>query len=241
MPSIVIVSPVVVAKSVGSSEADGSGRGRLAEAAVDLALRALGQQIAVHVARAAAHRVAGDDVFADRGFGEVVGRKNFDLAGVDGLLRDDAAHAAEVVDVAMGVDDGDDRLVAELRDDEFTPHGRRAFGGNEWVDDDVAGVRAENSHHRKVVAARLPDAVHDFEEAVDHVELGDAPEARIDGVRRVVLFGDVDEGVLAQVPDRSALGVADDDRLGERGDQASPRVLEVLIDAKRQALPIERV
>ena len=39
------------------------------------------QEVAVHVAGAAAHRVAGHDVLGDRGFEEALGRVNLDLAG----------------------------------------------------------------------------------------------------------------------------------------------------------------
>ena len=51
-----------------------AGRGRGAEAGADLPLRVGRQQVAVHVARAAAHGVAGEDVLGDRGLEEALGR-----------------------------------------------------------------------------------------------------------------------------------------------------------------------
>ena len=87
----------------------GAGRGGLAKTAVDAALRVARQQGAVHVDRAAAHRVAGDHVLADRVFGEVLRREDLHLAGLDVGLVHDAAHAAVVVDVRMAVDHRDHR------------------------------------------------------------------------------------------------------------------------------------
>ncbi len=58
---------------------------------------------------------------------------------------------------------------------------------------------------------------------------------------RVVLFGHADEGVLGEVPDGLALGVLDDDRFGERCEEASAGILKVLTVGEVQALPVEGV
>jgi hypothetical protein len=62
---------------------------------------------------------------------------------------------------------------------------------------------------------------------VQHVELGHAPQAGIDGVRRVIRRGGVQEAVLRQVPHHAALHAGDADRVGQAGDVAAARIREV--------------
>ena len=154
-------------------------------------------------------------------------REDLHLAGLDVGLVDDAAHAAVVIDVRMAVDHGDDRPLAEVLRDELV--GRLGgLRGDQRIEHDPAGVALDEGDVGEVVAAHLVDAVVHLEQPVMHVELGVAPQARIDGVGRWLVGADVSL-VLLQVPDDVALGVLDRQRVGLR-DQAARRVLEVSRD-----------
>ena len=133
------------------------------------------------------------------------GSNNLHLSGIDIGLVHDAAHAAIVIDMTVRVDHRDDRLVAELRNDKLAPDRRRALRRDERINDDIAGIAANDAHHREIVAARLIDAVHDLEQPMEHVEFGHSPEARIDGIRRIIFRIGAEEGVLRQIPNGDAL------------------------------------
>ena len=90
--------------------------------------------------------------------GEALGRDDRDLARVDVGLRRHAEHAAEVVDVAVGVDDGDDRPVAAVRAVQRQRRGG-GLGGDQRVDDDDAGVALDEADVGQVEAAHLVDAL----------------------------------------------------------------------------------
>ena len=113
-PSMVTSSPVFVISSRRLDQGSGSGRSGLSEAAINAALSVARQQCAIHVDGAAAHRVTGDHVLADRVLGEMLRRKNLHLAGFNIGLIDDAAHPAIMIDVRMAVDNGQDRKLAEV-------------------------------------------------------------------------------------------------------------------------------
>ena len=51
-------------------------------------------------------------------------------------------------------------------------------------------------------------------------------------------LGHADESVLGEVPDGLALGVLDDDRLGQRCEEAAARILKVLIVGEVEALTV---
>ncbi|GAA3167020.1 hypothetical protein GCM10020001_110590 [Nonomuraea salmonea] len=78
----------------GRDERDGAGGAAHAEAAAELALRAAGQVLAVHVGLAAVPGGAGVDALGDGVLHEVGGREHG-----NGVAAGDAAGAAEVVDV----------------------------------------------------------------------------------------------------------------------------------------------
>ena len=63
---------------------------------------------------AAVHGEPGDHVLGDRLAQEVLGSDHAAASGVDIGLRGHAQHAAEVVDVRVGVDHGDHRALAEM-------------------------------------------------------------------------------------------------------------------------------
>ena len=115
----------------------------------------------------------------------------------DLVVGDDAADAAVVVDVAVGVDDGDDR---QLRRSGCRPAAARRAAVSATVSGSITiqpVVAADERDVRDVVAAHLVDAGDDLEQSVDVVELRLAPQARVHRRRRLAL----DEGVAVHVPE----------------------------------------
>ena len=126
--------------TVGRDQGHRAERGGLAEAGADLAVGAALEQRPVHVAGAAAHRGAGEDVLADRVVEEAGRGEDRDPARLDLLGGDDALGAAEVVDVAVGVDQPGDRALAAVLAVEGERRGR-GLGRDQRVDDDDALAR----------------------------------------------------------------------------------------------------
>ena len=144
-----------------------------------------------------------------------------DPARLDRIGIDDAAPAAEVIGVAVGVEHRDDRAAAELRVGQRQP-GRRRLDAGQRIDDDPAGRAAHQRHVRQVEAADLPDAVGDPEQPVPGKQRGVTPEAGVDGIG-----GKAGElRLVAQVADDAAIGGADH-RIGERRDEAARREIEI--------------
>ena len=104
---------------------DGAARGDLAEAGIDLAARALRQQAAELEHGAADHRRAGQHVLLGHLLHELVGRDDRDVAGLHVRLVDDAAHAAEMVDMGVAVDHRRHRLAAAVLEVELEAGARR--------------------------------------------------------------------------------------------------------------------
>ncbi len=184
---------------------DGSQRRRLPQPRAHLAARSLRQQRAVHVCRAARHRTAGVDVLADRVLEEALRREDRDAARRDVLLGHDAARAAEVVDVAVGVQQSGHRPLAAMLAIQRQRGGRR-LRGDQRVDHQDARVALDDRHVRQVEAAHLVDALGDLEQAVNRVQLPLPPEARIHRLRTV----GVEEAVGVRIPDDAPVRRADD-------------------------------
>ena len=89
-------------------------RDRLAEPAVDVRPRSGLEQHTELVHPAPVHGEPGDHVLGDRLAQEVLGRDHAAATGVDVGLRGHAEHAAEVIDVRVGVDHGDHGPLAEM-------------------------------------------------------------------------------------------------------------------------------
>ena len=106
----------------------------------------------------------------------------------------------------------------------------RDLGRDQGIDDDEPPVAFDHGHVRDVEAADLIDPVRHLEEAMAQVEPSQAPEARIDRGRGVLVG---EEGVVAETPDDASLVVLDLD-LGQRAEEATPRVLEVAGIVERQ-------
>ena len=86
----------------------------LAEPAIDLAARALGEQRPELILRAAQHGRAGDDVLGDRVLHEQIGRDDRHLAAVQRRVVKHAARPAPMVGVGMREDHGGDRPLAAM-------------------------------------------------------------------------------------------------------------------------------
>nr|WP_054441952.1 hypothetical protein [Novosphingobium sp. ST904] len=131
---------------------------------------------------------------------------------------DDTRSAAEMVDMAMGVDHRDDRPVAELRAHEV--HRRlRAFHGGEGVDDDIAGLPQHHGQVGEFDPAHLIDAVRHLEEPRLRQELRVAPEAGIDAVRARALehveFGEIADPAAVFLRDRAPGNACDEPAAGK--------------------------
>ena len=100
----------------------------------------------------------------------------------------------------------------------------RDLGRHQRIDDDEAALALDQGHVRDVEAADLIDAVRHLEKPMVQVEPRQAPEARIDRGRRVLVG---EEGVVAKRPHDTPLIVLDLD-LGKRGEKAATGVVEVL-------------
>jgi hypothetical protein len=107
--------------------------------------------------------------------------------------------------------------------------GLRRLSGDQRIEHDPASIALDERDVGQVIAAHLIDAVGDLEQPVVHVELGVAPEARIDRIRRRLVRTDVGL-VLLQVPDDVALGVPDGERIrfGDQPREASSKACRSL-------------
>ena len=186
---------------------------------------AVAEQVAERVRRSSRHRVAGDDVLADRVLVEVLAGGDDRHAAPRHVLRvHDALDPAVVVDVRMGVDDRRDRLVADVLAEHAQALARVLHTGRA-VDDDQPVVAFDDRQVPDVVVAHLVEAVDDLVQPAfaDHLRL--APQARVDGVRGRRAVREVVE--LGEVEDHLALFV-DDLLVGEVRDVPAVGVGEVL-------------
>lgn len=207
----------------GRDQGHGPGRRRGSETSADLTLGVRRKQVAVHVARSAAHGGAGHDILGHGGLEEAVRRVYLGLARSDVVLADDASHTAVVVNVAVGVDHGLHRFLAAVLVVEIHAD-FGSFFGDERIDHGDPFTALNDGHVGQVQVADLIDAVRNLEEAADVDELGLPPKTRIDGVRRGCPFGD--EGILLRIPDRVAALPLDHFRR-QGSDQSSLRVVEI--------------
>lgn len=185
----------------GDDDGDLAGGRRLAEPAADLTHRPARQQGAVHVGCPPRHCRSGVDVFGDRVLGEAFRRQHRHRARIHVGLRGDAQDAAEVIDMAVGVDHRDDGPVAAAMLAVERQCRRGDLGGNQGVDDDDAVVGFHERHVGDVQPADLVDARHHFVEALFGGQRRLPPQAGMHRRRR----GSVQEGVGIVVPDDSAV------------------------------------
>ena len=125
MPSTTSSSPVNVMSSVGAMRPGELSGTPLPRPQSTWPFGPGRQQRAELVERPAVHRVAGQQVLGDGLAHEVLGGDDPAAAGVDVGLGGDAEHAAEVVEVAVRVDDRGDRPLAEVRVGQLEAGARR--------------------------------------------------------------------------------------------------------------------
>jgi hypothetical protein len=153
--------------------------------------------------------------------GEALGRDHDHLACVDVGLVGHAEHAAEVVDVAVGVDNGADGPISPVR----PVHGQRrrcGLGGDQRVDHDDAGVALDEADVGKVETANLVDALDHLVETLLGGQRGLAPQARVHRRRCVP----AEEVIDVVVPHHPSVGGRDDAGC-QRVDEAAVGVGEV--------------
>ena len=212
-----------------NDDADLAGGRGLTEPATHVALGSARQQRAVHVGRATRHRRAGVHVLLDGMLDEAVGRQHRHRAAVHVGLRGDAQDAAEMIDVAVGVDHSDDGTVTAAVGAVQGQRRGRHLGGDQRIDDDDPGVALDKGDVREVEAADLIDARHHFVEALFGGEGRLPPQAGMDRRRR----GTPEERVGVVVPHHAAVGRLDDAR-GQRRDESAIGVVEVRRVMERQ-------
>ena len=165
----------------------------------------------------------------------MLGRDDRDLARVDVGLRRHTEHAAEVVDVAVGVDDGDDRPVPAMGAVQ-RQRGRRRLGGDQRIDDDDPGVALDEADVGQVQAADLVDALDHLIEPLLGAQLALPPQAGMHRAGRVA----GQERVRVVVPHHPAVGRLDDARL-QRADESPVGVLEIGGVGERQVAQVVAV
>jgi hypothetical protein len=133
--------------------------------------------------------------------GEALGRDHRDPASVDVGLRGHPEHTAEVVDVTVGVDDGDDGSVPAVLPVQRQGRGG-GLGADEGVDDDDAGVGLDQRHVRQVQAADLVDALDHLVETLFGAQPALPPQAGVHRGGGVAL----EERVGVVVPHHAPVG-----------------------------------
>lgn len=107
--------------------------------------------------------------------------RHLDLAGRPIGCLDDAAHPAEVVRTAAGVDRGSPWLLAAELLQREGQRGIGASGRQQRVDHDPAGFALDQVHIREVMAADLVSALGDSLQDRRAIESFHAPQAWPDG------------------------------------------------------------
>lgn len=210
------------------------GRG-LAKARPDLATRAPRKHGSVHVAGATPHGCSGVDILGHSVFDEAPGCYHVHLPRIDLLLRGHAEHPGEVVGVAVGVDDGNDRTLTAMLAVE-RECGGGCLTGDQRIDDDDPGVPLDERDVREVEAAHLIDPGNDLEQAVPRRQLGLTPQARVHGCRRLTL----QEVVALTIPHDLARGIRDHEGVTS-SEEATLGGDEVTIIVKRKRVQGEGV
>ena len=217
-------------RSGGRDQPGGAGRHALAEALADIAMRAGRQQQAVLVEQPPVHGVAGIDVLGDREVHEVDGRDDGNLPRPHVRFIDDAAHAAPMVAMGVGIDHGrDGQALADMLLEQF-PRGAHRLRGHQRVEDDPAGLAPDEGDVGEVETADLVDAGDDLVEPVVVVQLGLAEQRGMDAVEFVLLIQELEP---LHVPGDMA-GIGHDLQVLHRSDEALLLLLEVPLVGKWQ-------
>ena len=149
-------------------------------------MRTGGQQEAILVEQPPVHGVAGIDVLGNREVHEVDGSDDRDLPGPHIRFVDDAAHAAPVVAVGVGIDHRrDGKAFADVLLEQL-PRRANHFRGHQRVKDDPAGLAPDEGDVGQVEAADLIDARDHLVEPVVVVQFGLTQQRGMDAVEFVL-------------------------------------------------------
>ena len=141
------------------------------------------QQQAVGVCGASTHDVACHHVLADRFLHKARGGDDLHLTGFYVIFRDEPFYAAIMVNVAMGINDGDNRLVRTVLEVEVEA-GFSGWRGDQRVDNNNPRITFDKGDIRDVLTAHLVHAVGHFKQPGNTVYLRLTPQARVNGIRR---------------------------------------------------------
>ncbi|MNC27059.1 hypothetical protein D3C75_752190 [compost metagenome] len=180
------------------NQGDGTRRSGGAQPRTHLAFGIRFQQIAVHIAGAAAHDVTRHDVFCHGGLHKAGGGINLHFARLDIGLIDYTSHTTIMVYVAMSVDNSDNGLFTSIFIIEIHTH----FGGlcrNQRVNHGNAFFPLNDGHIGEIQVTDLVNTIRDLKQAADVNQLRLAPQAWVHGIRRFFAF--LDEGILLGIPD----------------------------------------
>jgi hypothetical protein len=136
---------------------------------------------------------------------EALGSDDLDPPRVDIVLGHHPLHAAEMIEMAVGVDDRDHGPVTAMLAVQRQRRGG-GLGRYQRVDDDDPGVAFDDAHVGQVIPADLVDPACHLEQALPGHQRGLAPQARVHRVRRVP---GQEAAVGPVVPDHLARVVAD--------------------------------
>ena len=138
-----------------------------------------------------------------------------------------------MIGMAVGMQYGHDRPCTQMLIGQIECRAR-CFTGSQRINDDPARVAANEGHVGDVERANLVEPVHYLKQAVVlGVELGLAPEARIDRIRGVV----PQETYSGQIENRAPpIRLADRERL-DGGDESTSGIFKTAPVFERQRCP----
>ena len=161
---------------------------------------------------------------------EVAGRDDGDLPGPHVRLVDDAAHAAPVVGMRVGIDHGrDGKALADVLLEQL-PRRANHFRGHQRVEDDPAGLAPDEGDVGEVEAADLVDARDHLVEPVVVVQYGLAEQRGMNAVEFVLRIQKLKP---LHVPGDMA-GVRHDLEILHRSNEALLLLLEISLVGERQ-------
>ena len=158
-------------------QADGAGRRRLAQPEAELPAGTSPAASRTCRSSAPQHRRPGVDVLGDRVLHEALGRDDRQSLSASTTPQ----HAAEVIDVGVGVDDRGDGTVASVRRYSASAAAAR-LRRDQRVDHDHAWSPSTKVMFERSQPADLVDAGRDLVEALLGAQLRLAPQARVRGV-----------------------------------------------------------
>ena len=184
------------------------------------------QALAIHEHGAPSHGGAGNDVLAGCLFLKT-GRRDNSQVGffVVRQVLENALHATEVVNVAVGKENGPHRLFAEVFPSKQKGFAGRLAGGQR-VHQYPPGIALDNRHVRQIVTPDLVEPVGDLEQPVNVVEGCLAPQAWIDRGRGILSIL-IDKIVGWHVPDLAAFKMIND-QFRVLSNQSASRVLKII-------------